>query len=80
MNIRARGIALCDLGLFEAEALRSAGAVVVAGQDIVGLFAETAPVVRSACVVLCLGLEREKGPESGGLVVEILLIGRYGMR
>lgn len=79
MNIRARGIALGDLGLFEAEALRSAGAVVVAGQDIVGLFAETAPVVRSACVVLCLGLERER-PESGGSVVVILLIGRYEMR
>lgn len=65
MNIRARGIALGDLGLFEAEALRSAGAVVVAGQDIVGLFAETAPVVRSACVVLCLGLERERKARVG---------------
>ena len=59
LHVRASSIAVRDLGLLKAEALWSAWAVVVAGQDVVGLFAEAAPIIRRACVVLCLGLNKQ---------------------
>lgn len=57
-NLRAGGVAVGDLGLFVAESVGGAGAVVVASEDVVGLFAEAVPVLGVAGVELRLGLER----------------------
>lgn len=58
LYIRARSIAVCDFDLLEAEPLRSAWAVVVACQDVVGLFTEAAPVVWCAGIILELRLKQ----------------------